>query len=315
MFKVGEEMKHKVIAIVGPTAVGKTALSLEIAKKLSGEIISGDSMQVYQGMDIGTDKIMPDQMEGIPHYMLNIKQPDESFTVVDFQKCVRQYIRKIHKKNKLPIIVGGSGLYIQAALYDYTFTKIKRDEAYTKKLEAQIEKQGIEPLYKRLLQIDPEQAKKIHPNNHRRVIRALEIYETTGKTMSEHHREQQRKPLYDHYLIGLTMDRALLYERINLRVDEMIKEGLVDEVKLLYSQGYEHTEAMQAIGYKEFIPYFKGKKQLDDCIKDLKRNTRRYAKRQFTWFKNKMDVKWYHISPEINHDIYEKILSDLAGIV
>ncbi|HLS20470.1 MAG TPA: tRNA (adenosine(37)-N6)-dimethylallyltransferase MiaA [Bacillota bacterium] len=308
-------MKKIVIAIVGPTAVGKTALSLEVAKKLSGEIISGDSMQVYKGMDIGTDKIRPEQMQGIPHYMLNIKEPKESFSVADFQKQVRYYIDYIHAKNKLPIIVGGSGLYVQAVLYDYSFTKAKRNIEYTKKLEEQVTKEGIEPLYEKLQQIDPEQATKIHPNNHRRVIRALEIYETTGKTMSEHHREQQNTPLYDHHIVGLTMKRQILYERINKRVDEMVETGLVEEVKSLYLKGYEHTEAMRGIGYKEFIPYFKNEKPLQDCVEDLKRNTRRYAKRQFTWFKNKMDVKWYNISPDVKHEVYEKILTDLAGIV
>lgn len=308
-------MKHKVIAIVGPTAVGKTALSLEVAKKLSGEIISGDSMQVYRGMDIGTDKIMPEDMRGIPHYMLNMKNPDESFTVADFQREVRKYIDKIQQKNKVPIIVGGSGLYIQAVLYDYSFTETRRNPAYTKMLEKQIKESGIQPLYKKLQEIDPEQAKKIHPNNHRRIIRALEIYETTGKTMSEHHKEQNHEPLYDYYLIGLTMERKLLYEKINARVDEMIKLGLVDEVKSLYLQGFEKTEAMQAIGYKEFIPYLKGVQPLDTCIENLKRNTRRYAKRQFTWFKNRMNVKWYHISPHKKQHIYEKILTNLAGFI
>lgn len=308
-------MKKTVIAIVGPTAVGKTALSLEVAKKLSGEIISGDSMQVYKEMDIGTDKISQEQMQGIPHYMLNIKEPNESFSVADFQNKVRYYINHIHAKNKLPIIVGGSGLYVQAVLYDYSFTKAKRNIEYTKKLEEQVAKEGIDRLYEQLQQIDPEQAEKIHPNNHRRVIRALEIYETTGKTMSEHHAQQQNVPLYDHHIIGLTMDRTLLYERINKRVDEMVETGLIEEVHSLYLKGYEHTEAMRGIGYKEFIPYFKNEKSLQDCVEDLKRNTRRYAKRQFTWFKNKMDVKWYHISPNMKDEVYEKILTYLEGII
>lgn len=307
-------MKNTVIAIVGPTAVGKTALSIEVAQKLSGEIISGDSMQVYQGMDIGTDKITSEQMQDIPHYMLDIKQPDIPFSVADFQKHVRYYIDHILAKNKLPIIVGGSGLYIQAVLYDYDFTVVKRDPQYTATLEKQIEREGITPLYHKLQQIDPEQARKIHPNNHRRIIRALEIYETTGETMSERHNQQQNEPLYNDHIIALTMERSILYERINGRVDEMVAQGLIDEVESLYEKGYAQTQAMRGIGYKEFIPYFKNERSLEACIEDLKRNTRRYAKRQLTWFKNKMDVNWYDILPENKHQVYDKILADLAGI-
>jgi|SRR5690625_2977498 len=308
-------MKQKVIAIVGPTAVGKTAISLEIAQKLSGEIISGDSMQVYRHMDIGTDKITEKAMQGIPHYMLNIKDPDETFSVADFQKKVRYYIKKISQKGKIPIIVGGSGLYIQAVLYNYTFSDQERNPDYTKRLEEQIKFEGIGPLYKKLQTIDPKQAKKIHPNNHRRVIRALEIYETTGKTMSEHLQARNNDPLYDYYIVGLSMERKLLYNRIHQRIDEMIEQGLLKEVESLYEQGLEHTQAMRGIGYKEFIPFFKQEKDLDECINDLKQNTRRYAKRQFTWFRNKMDVNWYNITPKQQRKVYDKILQDLAGFI
>lgn len=308
-------MKNTVIAIVGPTAVGKTALSIEIAQKLSGEIISGDSMQVYKGMDIGTDKISSEQMQGIPHYMIDIIQPNKPFSVADFQKHVRKYIDHILAKNKLPIIVGGSGLYIQAALYNYDFTEVKRDPKYTATLKEQIEREGIAQLYHKLQQIDPKQASKIHPNNHRRIIRALEIYETTGETMSERHNKQQNEPLYNEHIIALTMERSLLYERINERVDEMIEMGLIDEVQSLYHKGYEHTQAMRGIGYKEFVPYFKNERSLELCIEDLKRHTRRYAKRQLTWFKNKMDVNWYEILPETKRHVYDKILADLAGVI
>ncbi|HEY4601637.1 MAG TPA: tRNA (adenosine(37)-N6)-dimethylallyltransferase MiaA [Cerasibacillus sp.] len=309
-------MKPKVVVIVGPTAVGKTKLSIEIAKKFNGEIISGDSMQVYRGMDIGTAKISREEMAGIPHYMLDIKDPDEAFSVADFKEHVQSYIAHIDSKSKLPILVGGSGLYIQAILYDYQFTNHKRDEAYTTKLEERIKLEGIAPVYEQLKRIDPEQAKKIHPNNHRRVIRALEIYRQTGKTMSELLRdEESQKSPYDPIIIGLEMDRPLLYERINQRVDRMLEEGLLEEVHTLYKKGYENTQAMRAIGYKEFIPYFKEEYYYTRAIELLKRNSRRYAKRQFTWFKNKMKVDWYGIRPETINKQFQIILQDLAGLL
>lgn len=308
-------MKETVIAIVGPTAVGKTKLSIDIAKKFNGEIISGDSMQIYKGMDIGTAKIKEKEKQGIPHAMIDIKQPDESFTVVDFKTYVEKHITDITNRNKLPIIVGGSGFYIQSVLYDYNFSNADRDEEYTKKLERDIKTRGIEPVYNQLMQIDPEQARKIHPNNHRRVIRALEVYETTGMTMSEYEQRQTKESPYNAILIGLEMDRAILYEKINTRVDEMIKEGLVEEVEKLINQDLINVEAMQAIGYKEFIPYFNGEYNLDRAIELLKRNSRRYAKRQYTWFKNKLDVRWYHVSPDTTANTFQKILEDLAGLL
>lgn len=308
-------MKETVIAIVGPTAVGKTKLSLEIAKRFNGEIISGDSMQIYKGMDIGTAKIKEDEKQGIPHYMIDIKNPDESFTVVDFQSYVQQYISEITQRKKIPILVGGSGLYIQAALFNYNFARSKRSQKITKQLEKEIEHYGIEPLYQRLIKIDPKQADKIHPNNHRRVIRALEIYETTGLTMSEYKESQMKESPYNLIFIGLEMDRKLLYERINLRVDEMIKEGLLDEVEALMQQNFDNKSSMQAIGYKEFIPYFRGEYNLERAIELLKRNSRRYAKRQYTWFKNKLEIKWYYITPETVDEDFKIIFNNLAGLL
>jgi len=295
---------NKVLSIVGPTAVGKTALSIELAKTFPAEIISGDSMQIYKGMDIGTGKITKEEMQGIPHYMIDIKEPDEPFSVAEFKEIVECYIRHIHQKNKLPILVGGTGLYIRAVLYDYEFNNRKRDETVTKRLEAFIAEHGVGPLYEKLKKIDPKQAEKIHPNNHRRVIRALEIYETTGLTMTEIHKRQKQKPKYDHLIIGLMMERNRLYAKINKRVDEMIANGLVDEVRRLYELGYEHTQAMQAIGYKELIPYFKGEMTLEEAIQLLKQNTRRYAKRQLTWFKNQMDVEWFDVDEK---NVFDKI--------
>ncbi|WP_200416345.1 tRNA (adenosine(37)-N6)-dimethylallyltransferase MiaA [Virgibacillus salexigens] len=308
-------MKKKVIAVVGPTAVGKTKLSIAIAKQYNGEIISGDSMQVYQGMDIGTAKITHEEMQGVPHYLIDIKKPDESFSAADFKHYVMEYIDHITSKNKIPIIVGGSGLYIQAALYNYNFPTHKKDDRIIQRIEKEVEMMGIEPAYQRLQQIDPQQASRIHPNNHRRVIRALEIYESTGKTMTAYQKQQQTESPYDLKLIGLEMDRTMLYDRINQRVNEMIEKGLVEEVRSLYQAGYAQEQAMRAIGYKEFIPYFEGESSLSETIETLKQNSRRYAKRQYTWFRNKMNVDWYSIIPETINEKFRKILYDLAGFL
>lgn len=287
---------NKVIVIVGPTAVGKTKLSIDIAKFLQTEIISGDSMQVYEGMDIGTGKVSKVEMENIPHYMLDIKQPNEDFSVAEFKSLVEEHIASINDKGMIPIVVGGSGLYIQAVLYDYQFSERKRDEIITKQLEAELAEIGNDKLHERLEKIDPKQAAKIHPNNFRRVIRALEVYESTGKTLTEQQGEQKNEAQYEHLLIGLEMDRALLYEQINLRVDGMVDAGLVKEVQKLYDAGYEDTQAMKAIGYKEIIPHIKGEISLEAAVDTLKRNSRRYAKRQYTWFKNQLDVNWFTLT-------------------
>lgn len=315
MYIRGIHVKKTVIAIVGPTAVGKTKLSIEIAKKFNGEIISGDSMQVYRGMDIGTAKVTKAEQDDIPHYMLDIKDPNEPFTAAEFQKKVRTYINTITDKRKLPIVVGGSGLYVQSILYDYNFSVGKRDEQMTEQLEQLVNKHGIMSLYEQLLAIDPQQAEKIHPNNHRRVIRAIEIYKTTGKTMTELQKDQTTRSPFNPIVIGLQMDRQLLYNRINERVDKMIHNGLVEEVKTLYEHGYEQTQAMRAIGYKELIPYIKQEKSLKQCIDLLKRNSRRFAKRQYTWFKNKMDVQWYTITPETYNKVFPIIYSDVNSLI
>lgn len=308
-------MKVKVVSIVGPTAVGKTDLSIQLAKSFNAEIISGDSMQIYKHLNIGTAKITKEEMQGIPHYMIDLLEPHEDYTVAQFKEKVQYYIKKIHQKNKLPLIVGGSGLYIQSVLYDYQFNEQSRDEEYRKYLQNTIEKRGIESLYKKLTEIDPKQAKKIHPNNHRRVIRALEIYKTTRKPMSEHINEQRREPLYDMKLIGLDMNRKLLYERINQRIDLMIENGLLEEVKLLYDSGLKNAQSMSGIGYKEFIPYFEGKETLETAIQTLKRNTRRFAKRQFTFFKNQLPVNWYTLTETNRKQQYKRIQRDIAGFL
>lgn len=309
----GRRMKKNVVAIIGPTAVGKTHLSIELAKRFNGEIISGDSMQVYKGLDIGTAKIKKEEMQGIAHHMIDLREPDEEFSAADFKKYVQHYIDEITSRGKLPIIVGGSGLYIQAVLYDYQFSDLKRDPAITEKLEKTLKQEGIMPLYERLKRLDPEQAEKIHPNNHRRVIRALEIYESTGKRMSETEKNQTVESPYHSILIGLEMERDLLYRRINDRVDYMMEAGLLDEVRYLYEEGYQDCQSMKAIGYKEFIPFFNGEQTLEETIELLKRNSRRYAKRQLTWFKNKMNIRWYSVIPDSVNEKFEKIYEDLAG--
>lgn len=308
------EKKERVVVIIGPTAVGKTAISIELAKRFSGEIISGDSMQIYRGMDIGTAKISKEEMDGIPHHLIDIKNPEESFSAFDFQKLVRKKITEITKRNHLPMIVGGTGLYIQSVIYDYQFNDHSTDDNIRNNLYRRLELEGIAPLYQELKRIDPQAAENIHPNNKRRVIRALEIYYTTGQTMTEQKLNQQRELLYDVALVGLTMERDVLYERINKRVDQMIRQGLVKEAKVFYDQGLKNVQSTQAIGYKELFHYFDGKISLDEAIEQIKKNTRRFAKRQLTWFRNKMDVEWFDMtdSQKFGENL-EKISKFIAG--
>jgi tRNA dimethylallyltransferase len=290
------DSKQKLLVIIGPTAVGKTKLSIELAKRYNGEIISGDSMQIYRGMDIGTAKIKKDEMEGIPHHLIDIKEPFENFSVAEFQHLVRAKIDGIAQKGHLPIIAGGTGLYIQSVIYDYQFSDVPGDESFRLMLEERVKEIGNEALYKELLEVDPGSASQIHPNNVRRVIRALEIFHLTGKTMQEFQSTQKPDLLYNTALVGLSMEREKLYERINYRVDLMIEEGLIEEVKDLYQSGLRDCQSIQAIGYKEIYEYLEGKVTLDDAIVNLKQNSRRYAKRQLTWFRNKMDVEWFDMT-------------------
>lgn len=303
--------KQKLVVIMGPTAVGKTKLSIDLAKKYNGEIISGDSMQVYKGMDIGTAKIKREEMEGIPHHLIDIKEPDEAFNVAQFQEFVTDCIEQIAAKGKLPIIVGGTGLYIDAVLQQYSFSESVSDEEYRSKLEAIAEECGVEAVHKILQEIDPDSADRIHPNNVRRVIRALEIYHCTGEKMSEQLQKQNKEYKYDAVLIGLTMDRDTLYERINQRVDIMMEEGLLEEVQGLYERGIRDCQSIQAIGYKELFDYFEGKVSLDQAVENLKQNSRRYAKRQLTWFRNKMNLDWF----EMDTGTYEKKVAEICALI
>ena len=285
-------LNYDVLAIVGPTASGKTALSIQLAKELNGEIINGDSMQVYRGLDIGTAKIKKDEMDGIPHHLIDIKNPTDSFSVAEFQQLVRQKISEIQERGKLPIIVGGTGLYVQAVLYDFQFTEDRVNEDVRQDYYDEMEKHGPQFMHDRLKVIDPETASKIHPNNSRRVIRALEIAEHSLTQKSDPSQNQGNIPIYKHFIIGLDIDRDTLYERINHRVDRMMEEGLLLEAKMLFENGVRNVQSIQAIGYKEMFLHFEGEISYDEAIRQLKQNSRRYAKRQFTYFRNKMTIHW-----------------------
>lgn len=304
--------KQKLVVIIGPTAVGKTKLSIELAKQYNGEIISGDSMQIYREMDIGTAKIRQEEMEGIPHHLIDIRNPDQDFSVAEFQELVREKITEIASRNKLPIIVGGTGLYIQAAIYDYHFSEAPSNPDYRKNLEKRAEKEGNQALHDELVRIDPQSASEIHPNNVRRVIRALEIFHCTGKTKEETQANQSPELLYDTALIGLTMERDQLYERINRRVDIMVEEGLLEEVRSLYNRGLKECQSIQAIGYKEIYQYLDGLVSYVDAIDMLKQNSRRYAKRQLTWFRNKMSVKWFDMGDTLS---VEKKITEISAYI
>jgi tRNA dimethylallyltransferase len=306
--------KEKLIVLIGPTAVGKTKMSIDLAKKFNCEIISGDSMQIYRGMDIGTAKIKKEEMNGVPHHLIDIKNPEEPFSAAEFQQLVRKKISEIGKHNHLPMIVGGTGLYIQSVIYDYQFSDMPGDESVRNRLTEKAKEVGITRLYEQLKQIDPKAAAKIHPNNERRVIRALEIFYTTGKTMTEYEESQVSDMVYDVALIGLTMNREVLYDRINKRVDQMIEEGLVEEARRFYDKGLKAAQSTQAIGYKELFDFFDGKVSFEEAILNLKQNTRKFAKRQLTWFRNKMDVTWFDMTEMNDYDKnFEKIYQFIEG--
>lgn len=302
----------KVIAIVGPTAVGKTSLSIELAKQFNGEIISGDSMQVYRGLDIGTAKVTAEEMEGIPHHLIDVRDVDESYSAADFQKAARKAIHEISDRGKLPIIVGGTGLYIQSLLWDYKLGNEGEleDDSLRAKYEAFAEENGNLALWEKLQLTDPLAAEKIHCNNRKKMIRALEVFELTGHSILEP--KEQPKELYDSFLIGLNTDRSILYQRINQRVDLMVEQGLLAEAKNLAKN--PTVQAAQGIGYKEFFPYLSGGSSLEAALEEVKLHSRRYAKRQLTWFRNRMSVRWYDLiqQPEKIDEIKTEIATWLA---
>ncbi|CZQ87400.1 trna dimethylallyltransferase [Trichococcus palustris] len=296
---VEEEKKAltKVVVIVGPTAVGKTALSIHLAKKCNGEIINGDSMQVYEGLDIGTAKVTEEEAEGIPHHLLGFVPVTEDYTAADFKRDAREAIDRISASGKLPIIVGGSGLYIEGLLFDMQFGGVAiEDPTYRQQLEDELEKTSAEQIWSQLKEKDPKAAEQIHPNNSRRVIRALEVIHFGDKLFSEQE-DREAEAHYDALLIGLNTDRSILYERINRRVDSMLENGLLEEARALYDLDLpEKAQSTRGIGYKEWFDFFKGKVSLEEATENLKQNSRRYAKRQLTWFRNRMKkIHWFDL--------------------
>ncbi|HET7521946.1 MAG TPA: tRNA (adenosine(37)-N6)-dimethylallyltransferase MiaA [Bacillales bacterium] len=288
-------MKEKLVAIVGPTAVGKTKVSIQLAKAVGGEIINGDSMQVYKGMDIGTAKITEEEMEGVPHHLFDFKHPTESYSASEFQTLARPLVTEINQRNQVPIVVGGTGLYIKSLTHGYDFSAADADSLFREQMEAFARENGAEKLYERLREVDPQSAEKIHPHNVRRVIRALEIHHTTGIPASRQRKRKQQSP-YILATVGLTMDREVLYRRINERVDQMIENGLIEEVRRLYENGVRDCPSVQAIGYKEIYSYFQGECTKEEAIRQLKKNSRRYAKKQYTWFRRQMEVRWFDMT-------------------
>ena len=290
-------MREQIVALVGPTAVGKTELSLQLAQDLDGEIISADSMQIYKGMDIGTAKASTQERELIPHHMLDIIEPEEEFSVADYQEQVDQLIPEIVERNNLPMLVGGTGLYVKSLIEGFIFPDMETDWDLRDRLEEEAEEHGTEYVHDKLKEIDPKLADKLHPNDLRRVIRGIEVYRKTGKT-STHFKEKakERPPRYQAVKIGLTRDREKLYERINQRVDLMMEEGLFEEVKELYESGCDlELKSMQALGYKQLINHFEGEYDLEEAIRLIKRDTRHFAKRQLNWFSRDDEIIWFDV--------------------
>ncbi len=289
-----ETTKRPLVILTGPTAVGKTALSIALAKAIGGEIISADSMQVYRHMDIGSAKITPEEMEGIPHYLIDVLEPDQEFNVVVFQELAKQAAAEIYSRGHIPIVAGGTGFYIQALVYDIDFTENDEDTAFRRTLEEQAKREGAEALYERLRAVDPESCESIHAHNIKRVIRAIEFYEKTGKKISEHNREQrQNDSPYNFAYFVLNDDREQIYERINGRVDLMMAQGLVEEVRALRESGCrKEMVSMQGLGYKELLSYLEGETSMEEAVYLIKRDTRHFAKRQLTWFRREKEVIW-----------------------
>lgn len=290
----------KVIVIVGPTGVGKTKMSIELAKRFDGEVINADSTQVYRNLDIATAKVTENEKDGILHHLLDIRNIDEDYTVYHYQQDARKAIDDILSRGKLPIMVGGTGLYIKAVLYDYQFSEESQNEF-------DYEQYDDETLYRKLLKVDPET--EIHPNNRKRIIRALQYYEVHKEPMST--KEKTEKILIPHVMIGLTTNREQLYDRINKRVDEMINQGLLDEAEKIYNTKVRSKAVMTPIGYKELFPYFDGTQSLEECIALMKQRSRHYAKRQYTWFHNQMKVRWF----DVDFDHFERTVEEVVQYI
>lgn len=295
--------KRKLVILTGPTAVGKTALSVDLAREIGGEIISADSMQVYKYMDIGSAKITKDEMQDIPHYLVDVLDPKEEFNVYLFQKMAKEAMEKIYEKGRIPILVGGTGFYIQSVLYDIDFTENDSDTPYRAELEKLAEEKGAEYLHQMLREVDEASADNIHANNVKRVIRALEYYKLTGEPISEHNQtEREKESPYDFYYFVLNDDRAKLYERIEQRVDKMVTDGLIEEVQKLKDMGLDRTYvSMQGLGYKEILAYLEGEYDLERALYLIKRDTRHFAKRQLTWFRREREVQFIN-KPDFDND-------------
>lgn len=294
-------MKEKLLVLTGPTGIGKTELSLKLANKLNGEIISADSMQIYRRMDIGTAKIHSSEMNGINHYLINMVEPTEDYSVAEFSKNAKFLITSINKKNKVPMLVGGTGLYINSVIYDLDLLNVKPDYEYRKFLEDLASKKGVNHLYKLLLDQNKEVAQKIDKNNRNRIIRALEICKNGQRNADRNFRKNYSD--YNLAIFGLDMDRDKLYERINKRVDLMMEKGLIQEVKSLLESGCtEDSQSMKGIGYKEVIEYLKGINSYEKTVELIKQHSRNYAKRQLTWFRREEKLKWININPDSNLD-------------
>lgn len=308
-------MKRNLIVIAGPTAVGKTAISVKLAKKFQGEIISADSMQIYRHMDIGSAKISETEMEGIPHYMINIVDPWENFSAAEFKVLAEKHISLIEANGKTPMLVGGTGLYINSIICNYSFTEANKDDEYRCYLEKLADTNGKVHLYNMLQEIDPITAAELHPNNLKRVIRALEVYKLTGKPLSQYKVDdsQQFNIPFNLYYYVLNMNRSVLYERINKRVDIMLEKGLIDEVRKLVDMGCTaDMQSMKGIGYKEILYYLQGKLTLDDAIEMIKQGSRNYAKRQLTWFRKDSRARWINKEDFTSEDdIVNYILEDI----
>ena len=296
--------KDKVIVICGPTASGKTALSIELAKKVNGGIISCDSMQIYKDMNIGTAKPTIEEMQGIKHYLLDFVSPNERYSVADFKKDAKNAIKEILSKGKVPIIVGGTGLYLDSLIYEIEYQNIEFDENYRKKLEQEVEEKGLEELYDKAKKIDPVAIEKISKNDKKRILRILEIYHATGKNKTEQEIESRKNEVeYDYKVYAISWDREELYARINKRVDLMIEQGLIDEVKNILQKYEQFPTAMQGLGYKEVVDYLKGNCTKQEMIEKIKMETRRYAKRQMTWFRKNKQTIWIQGNNSIQNNI------------
>jgi tRNA dimethylallyltransferase len=305
----------KILVIVGPTAVGKSDVALRVAQKLRGEIISADSVQVYRGLDIGAAKPSPQERTAVPHHLIDIVDPNENYTVADFQRDAGETIAAVHRRGRLPILAGGTGLYVRSVVQGFAFSESGTDEELRHRLRLEAERHGPEALHNRLTGVDPEYAAKLHPNDLRRVIRALEVYERTQVPISEQISQTPQEAVYDALQFGLTLPRELLYQRIEERVEQMLASGLVDEVKGLLANGVSpEAKSMQSLGYKQIVTYLQGELSLEESVALIKRDTRRFAKRQLTWFRRDQEIQWFDLLQTGGREaVAENISNILAG--